>query len=162
MGRSAKTLRPLWRCPKCGARFVTRNLWHSCGRATLADWTARMGPRARTIYRRFERMIAACGPYHVAPAKTRVAFLARVRFAGVTAVSERGITVTFALPRPVRCARFARVFEVVPSWWAHQLRITEVKQLDTQLQRWLRRSYALMGMQERLRTRGRSRRVHPA
>src|SRR5262249_33103523 len=23
---------PLWTCPRCGARLVTRNLWHSCGR----------------------------------------------------------------------------------------------------------------------------------
>jgi hypothetical protein len=21
---------PLWKCPKCGHRFVTKNLWHSC------------------------------------------------------------------------------------------------------------------------------------
>ena len=26
---------PLWHCPKCGARLVTRNLWHSRGRFTL-------------------------------------------------------------------------------------------------------------------------------
>ena len=25
----------LWVCPKCGARLVTRNLWHSCGHFTL-------------------------------------------------------------------------------------------------------------------------------
>jgi len=120
-----------------------------------------MGPRARAMYRRLERLIAACGPYHVAPAKTRIAFLGRVRFAGLSAVSERGVTVTFALPRPLRSARFARVFEVVPGWWAHQLRVTEVAQLDGQLGRWLRRSYALMGMQERLRKSASQSRLHP-
>jgi len=26
---------PLWHCPTCGARLVSRNLWHSCGRFTL-------------------------------------------------------------------------------------------------------------------------------
>ena len=30
-------MRPLWRCGKCGHRFVTKNLWHSCGRYRLAD-----------------------------------------------------------------------------------------------------------------------------
>jgi hypothetical protein len=29
--------KPLWRCPKCGHRFVTRNLWHSCRRYRLVD-----------------------------------------------------------------------------------------------------------------------------
>jgi hypothetical protein len=144
--------RPLWRCPRCGARFVTRNLWHSCGRATLKDWTAKMSPRARALYRRFVRLIAACGPYHVAPAKTRIAFLARVRFAGITHVAADAITISFALPRPLRARRFTKVEEVAPGWWAHRLRITDPKQLDARVQAWLRRSYEQMGMQRRLGT----------
>ena len=98
-------------------------------------------------------MIGACGPYYVAPAKTRIAFLGRVRFAGITAVSEAGITISFALPRPLRARRFVKVTEVVPGWWVHRLRITDIEQLDAQLQQWLRRSYALMGMQGRLQGR---------
>jgi hypothetical protein len=46
-----------------------------------------MGTRGRRVYNRFERLIANCGDYHVAPAKTRIAFLARVRFASVTRVT---------------------------------------------------------------------------
>lgn len=143
--------RPLWTCPKCGVKLVTRNLWHSCGQASLDDWKARMGPRARALYDRFEDMIAACGEYHVAPARTRIAFLARVRFAGITSLSERGMTCTFALPRPARSPRLARVHEVAPGWWVHHLRVTDPAQLDGQVQRWLRNSYRTMGMQERLR-----------
>jgi hypothetical protein len=112
-----------------------------------------MGSRARALYRRFERLIAACGPYHVAPAKTRIAFLGRVRFAGVTRASEAGITISFALPRPVHSRRFRSVAEVAPGWWVHRLRITKPGQLDAQVGAWLRRSYALMGMQGRLRKR---------
>jgi len=144
---------PLWSCPKCGAKLVTRNLWHSCGRSTIADWKRPMGPRARAFYDRFEQMIGACGEYHVAPAKTRIAFLSRVRFAGITALSEDAMTCAFALPRPLKSQRFAKVEEIVPGWWIHRLRITEVGQLDDQLQEWLRDSYRLMGMQERLKRR---------
>jgi hypothetical protein len=142
--------RPLWTCPKCGAKLVTKNLSHSCGRATVDDWKARMGPRARQFYDRFEQMIAACGDYHVAPAKTRIAFLGRVRFAGITSLSEEGMTCGFSLPHPVSSPRFSKVEEVVPGWWVHRLRITEVDQLDREVQAWLRESYRLMGMQERL------------
>lgn len=141
---------PLWTCPRCGARFVTRNQWHSCGQATLQDWLNRMGPRARAFYDRFEEMVAACGEYHVAPAKTRIAFLGRVRFAGITRLSEKGMTCGFALPEPLRSPRFAKVEEIVPGWWHHRLRITEVSQLDEEVQGWLRESYRLMGMRERL------------
>ena len=33
MKRAVK--RPLWMCPKCGHRFVTKNLSHSCVRIAL-------------------------------------------------------------------------------------------------------------------------------
>lgn len=110
-----------------------------------------MGPQARLLYERFEAMIAACGEYHVAPAKTRIAFMAQVRFASITALSERGMSCTFALPYALASQRFARVHEVVPGWWVHRSRITDVAQLDDELQAWLKESYRLMGRRERLR-----------
>jgi hypothetical protein len=140
----------LWTCPKCGAKLITKNLSHSCGRATLADWQRRMGPKARALYDGFERMIRACGEYHVAPAQSRIAFLGLVRFAGITRLSEKGMTCSFALPHALRSERFEKVEEVVPGWWVHRLRIVEPGQLDRQVQRWLRDSYRLMGMRERL------------
>jgi len=140
----------LWTCPKCGAKFVSKNLWHSCGEATLEEWKAGMGPRALELYDRFEALIAACGEYHIAPAKTRIAFMGRVRFANITSLSERGMTCTFALPAPLSGPRFAKVEEVVPDWWVQRLRITDAEQLDAEVQGWIRESYRLMGMQERL------------
>lgn len=150
---SRATSRPLWTCPKCGLKFVTKNLWHSCGRATLADWQQRMGPRALGLYKKFERLVSRCGPYHVSPAKTRIAFLGRVRFAGITRLSEEGMTCAFALPYALRSPRFVKVVEVVPGWWSHALRVCEPRELDDEVEAWLRRSYHLMGMQERLKRR---------
>jgi hypothetical protein len=131
-------------------KLVTRNMSHSCGRATLDDWKARMGPRAEVFYSRFEQMIAACGEYSIAPAKTRIAFLGRVRFAVIESVTEEQMICTFSLPYALRERRFARVQEIVPGWWVHRLRITDVVQLDARVQRWIRESYRQMGMQERL------------
>jgi hypothetical protein len=117
-----------------------------------------MGPRARRFYDRFEAMIGACGEYHIAPAKTRIAFLGRVRFAGITRLSEEGMTCSFALPAPLDSPRFAKVEEVVPGWWVHRLHVVEPRELDGQVQRWLKRSYRLMGMQGRLKGRRAERR----
>ena len=142
--------RPLWTCPKCGVKLVTRNLSHSCGLATLAEWKQRMGPHARRLFDRFEQVIASCGEYSIGPAKTRIAFLGRVRFANITALSEQGMTCTFALPRPLRSRRVRAIQEVVPGWFVHRLRITDPAQLDDEVQAWVAESYRLMGMQERL------------
>jgi hypothetical protein len=112
-----------------------------------------MGPRARLLYRRFEQLIGRCGRFHVSPAKTRISFLGRVRFAGITKLSEDGMSCSFALPYPLRARRFVKVAEVVPGWWVHELRVAKPKELDAQVQAWLRRSYRLMGMQGRLKGR---------
>jgi hypothetical protein len=109
-----------------------------------------MTPAVLTLYRRFRGMIAACGPFHVGPAKTRIAFLGEVRFAGVAGITKTGLTVSFALPGPLRSKRFRSVSEVAPGWWAHRLVVRDPAQLDAELQGWLRRSYRLMGMRGRL------------
>jgi len=43
----------MWACPKCGVKFVNRNQWHSCGRATLDDWLGGLGSSGMALYRRF-------------------------------------------------------------------------------------------------------------
>jgi hypothetical protein len=126
---------------------------HSCGLATLDDWKARMGPKGRELYDRFEALIAACGEYYVAPAKTRIAFLGHVRFASITKVTEDEMICGFAMPRPLSSARFVRVEEAVPGWFVHRLRITRPGELDAEVQRWIRQSYRLMGMRGRLKAR---------
>ena len=120
-------------------------MWHSCGRATLADWHRRMGPKARALYDRFESMIAACGEYYVSPAKTRIAFMGRVRFAGISRINENEMICNFALARPLSSKRFFKIEEIVPGWFAHRMRITDPSQLDEQVQRWIKRAYRTMG-----------------
>ena len=116
----------------------------------MGDWFAKLGPRGRALFDRFERLIAACGEYHVSPAKTRIAFLGRVRFASISRISEESMVCGFAMPYPLKSPRFVKVEEVVPGWWQHRLQINSPRQLDGEVQAWLRESYRLMGMQERL------------
>jgi hypothetical protein len=143
--KRAKSARPLWTCPECGQKFVTRNLWHSCGLTTVADWKKRMTPKVLALYDRFESMIASCGEYYAAPAKTRIAFMGRIRFAGVTKIDSESLTCNFALSRPLASKRFAKVEEIVPGWWVHRMRITDLDQLDDQVQRWIARAYRTIG-----------------
>ncbi|MGH2704514.1 MAG: DUF5655 domain-containing protein [Actinomycetota bacterium] len=129
---------------------MSRNLWHACGPYTVEGLLEGKGPRARALFRRFEALIARCGPYEVAPAKTRVAFMGGVRFAGVHAISDRGMTIAFALPAPLASPRVRKVEEIAPGWFGHWMRVTSEDELDDELLRWLHESYRQMGMQERL------------
>ena len=73
---------PLRTCPKCGRRFLTRNLWHSCGRYRLADPFAGKPRVLRRTFNRFASLARACGPVDIYAQKTRIVIQARVRFAG--------------------------------------------------------------------------------
>ncbi len=74
-------MRPLWRCGQCGHRFVTKNLWHSCGRYRLADHFKGRPRELRKTFDRFVGLAKACGPVTVYAQKTRIVLQARVRFA---------------------------------------------------------------------------------
>lgn len=92
-------------------------------------------------------MIARCGPYRRAPAKTRVAFVADVRFASVNRVTEDAIHVHFVLPRVVASPRLRRVDDL-GSLHVHHLRLERPADFDRELQGWLLASYREYGRRE--------------
>jgi len=133
--------KPLWECPKCGAKLVGRNMWHACGSFSVDTFIEGKGARARELYEGFEALLRKCGPVIAAPAKTRVAFMVRVRFAGVSSVSDRGMTIAFALRRPLKNPRIFRMVKYNPRWYGHFVRIKSPEELDDELLCWLRESY---------------------
>ena len=89
----------------------------------------------------FVELVKQCGPVDVVPTKTRVAIMVRVRFAGVSRVSERRMTRGFALRRPLKHPRIRKVERLGPKWYGHWLRITSPEELDDEVLGWLRESY---------------------
>jgi hypothetical protein len=87
--------KPLWTCPKCGAKFVEKNMWHSCGRWTVEKFLEGKSAQAWQLFDAFVSTARKCGPFELALSKTEVAFMARVRFAQVKRVSDKGMTCSF-------------------------------------------------------------------
>jgi hypothetical protein len=110
---------PLWTCPKCGHRFVTANVWHSCTRYTLDEAFARSTSEARAAFERFVTLVERCGPVTVIAQKTRIVLMARVRFAGATVLRDR-VRLNFALPRRVEAPWVTRIESYGPRWNAHR------------------------------------------
>lgn len=148
---SFDTTKPLWRCPKCGARFVTANIWHSCGKYTLKDLFAKSEPHVLRAFKKFEKMVRACGPVTMIPQKTRVVFMVRVRYAGAYP-RKNHLLCGFALPRRCEDPRFVKIQNYAPHFIGHLMRIDSEDQLDAQVQQWLKEAYAV-GSQEVLRKR---------
>jgi hypothetical protein len=57
----------VWLCPRCGARWVTRNLWHSCVRVTLEESFARSEPHVLELARSYVMVLQSLGDVQVIP-----------------------------------------------------------------------------------------------
>jgi hypothetical protein len=93
-----ETLPGLWVCPRCAARLISRNLWHSCGQFTLDVLFAKAAPATLDLARKYVAMLHSLGDVQVIPQKTRLVCVARVRFAGLYPRKD-GFLASFALHR---------------------------------------------------------------
>ena len=139
------TDRPLWHCPKCGARLVTRNLWHSCGRFTLAALFPASAPGILAAARKYVVMLESLGDVQVLPQKTRLVAVARVRFAGLYP-RKNDFLASFALHRWLASPRVVKTADYGPRWRTHFVRITSAADLDDELRAWLQESHDVVGV----------------
>lgn len=141
--------KPLWRCPKCGARFVTRKMWHSCGKYITEALFARSEPHVLMLFKKFAKMVRECGPATVIPQKTRAVFMVRVRFAGAYP-RKTHLHVGFALARRLKNPRIKRIEEYAPHFIGHMVEVHNEAHLDAELKGWIRESFGV-GAQRHLK-----------
>jgi len=136
----------LWVCPKCGARLVSRNLWHSCGQFTLEDLFAKAPPDVLDLARRYVDLLYSLGDVQVIPQKTRLVCVARVRFAGLYP-RKNGFRVGFALRRWLKSPRIVKTADYGPKWRGHFVDIRSADDLDDELRVWLKEAHDTVGIQ---------------
>ena len=142
--------RPLWHCPKCGARLVSRNLWHSCGRFTLEALLAGSTPGILAAARKYVEVLHSLGDVQVLPQKTRLVAVARVRFAGLYPAKDQFLA-SFALHRWLASVRIVKTVDYGPRWRMHYVRIVSTADVDDELRRWLQESHDVVGTQSDLK-----------
>ncbi|MBZ5598353.1 MAG: DUF5655 domain-containing protein [Acidobacteriia bacterium] len=147
--------RPLWTCPRCGHRFVTRNMYHSCVRVKIADHFRGKDPLVRHLYRSYRVLVKRCGPVTVYANMTGIVFQARVRFTGVTP-KKHWLDGGFWLKRRVENPRFYRIETIPPGDYIHRFRLTKISDIDKELADFVREAYDV-GCQKYLETRPRRR-----
>jgi hypothetical protein len=130
----------LWVCPKCGARLVSRNLSHSCGRFTLENLFANSAPAILDLARRYVDLLASLGDVQVIPQKTRLVCVARVRFASLYP-RKHGFRAGFALRRWVSNPRIVKKEDYGPRWRYHFVEVRLPADVDGELRAWLQESH---------------------
>jgi Domain of unknown function (DUF5655) len=136
----------MWICPRCGARLVSRNLWHSCGRFSLDELFARARPEVLDLARHYVAILHSLGDVQVIPQKTRLVCVARVRFAGLYP-RKNGFLAAFALRRRLDGPRIAKIDDYGPRWQGHFVLVTTPADLDDELRAWLQESHDTVGVQ---------------
>ena len=139
--------KPLWTCPRCGHRFVTQNLWHSCGHYSLNDHFVNKDPLVRELFDALTKQIRRYGPVTIYAQKTRIVFQVRVRFVSVTS-RKRWLDCTVWLKRRADHPLLRRLEFLPPYNYIHHFRLTEKVQID-QIEPLFHESYAI-GCQEDL------------
>jgi hypothetical protein len=133
-------------CPECGARLVSRNLWHSCGRFSLEDLFANADRSALDLARRYIALLHTLGDVQVIPQKTRLVCVARVRFCGLEP-RKRGFLANFALHRWLDSPRIVKTLDYGPRWRVHYLPVVSEVDFDDELLGWLQESHDVVGLQ---------------
>jgi Domain of unknown function (DUF5655) len=143
---SSPALGAVWICPKCRARLVSRNLWHSCGQFTLEALFAGAAPGVLELARAYVAMLQSLGDVQVIPQKTRLVGVARVRFAGLSP-RQRGFQASFALHRWLDSPRILKRVDYGPRWRGHYVRVQARTDLDDELRGWLQEAHDVVGLQ---------------
>ena len=132
--------KPLWTCPHCGHRFVTTNLWHSCGVQTLGEHFDGKQPHVAETFEAIVDAAKACGPLEVYAQKSRILLQNRVRFASVI-TRKRHLILGLWLTHKVEHPRLTRYEPVGNGIHYPYFQIGDAGEIDQPLRDWIREAY---------------------
>jgi hypothetical protein len=116
-------------------------MWHGCGDYTVDGFFEGKSARLRELYDAYVRLIEEIGPFEQVPTKSRIAFMVRVRFAGVARLRKDGLVCGFWLKRQIESPRFTKVEHLGRSDWIYQFVLRDESELDEEVRGWMGEAY---------------------
>ena len=130
----------MWACPKCNQKFIKVNQSHSCMERTVDDFLYGKSPYTVALFHYFIEQFKSIGKFELHPAKSRIAFAAKVRFGYIHRIGRDYIDVALTFPKPHRenlC--FYRIGEVPGGkYFQHYLRLYKEEDLNDEVKEYLR------------------------
>lgn len=130
-----------WTCPRCGRKFVSRDMEHACRTYPLEAHFEGCDPALRALFQQLEALFRECGPVTVESRREEIAFNARREIAGAV-MHPRWMEVRLWLDRE---ARHPALREITSSagGFAHSFRIRTPEEMDPAFQAMVREAYDL-------------------
>jgi len=135
-------------CRSCRRQFANTNQWHSCIELALDEHLAAKSDLGVELYSTVESALRVCGEFRIHPQKSRVAFIARMTFAGVR-LATRWADLSFILARPLDDRRIRSLEMYGPTSFGHHVRIADPSEVDRDVRAWLCEAHS-RGQQETL------------
>jgi hypothetical protein len=131
----------MWKCPKCGNLFFQKNLWHSCGHYTVKDFLKGRSQKAIDLFDNFLEEYRKIGPFILSPAKTRIALMVAVRFAGISTLGKDHIGGAFWLKKKCQSKKFYKIEQYTKNDYGHFFRIYETSDIDNEFRKYMKMAY---------------------
>lgn len=132
--------KPLWTCPRCSRQFANRNQAHSCTDVTVSDCLRGKDERVVELFRAFAAAVRSFGDdIRVHPTPSRIAFIARMTFAGAILKRDH-LEAGMMLPYRSDSPRFHKFFPN-GTGGVHSLRLRKLTDIDNELRNWLAEAY---------------------
>ena len=134
----ARPQKPLWSCPRCGAKLVTANMWHSCGVFELGPLFETCDPNVRETFDALRRAVEAVEKtVIVIPQKTRAVFQLRTRFISIYP-RKRHLLVGFIFPEKSSNKRFAKIEGPITGVYIHYVHFARPEDVDAMVKGWIK------------------------
>lgn len=115
----------MWTCPLCLQKFLKRNQPHSCNERQTGDFLQGKSSYSQFLFHHFIHELRKHGDFTLHPAKSRIAFAAKIRFGYIHRIGKDFLDVVFTFNQAYNdnlC--FYRIGHVPnSSYYQHYLRI---------------------------------------
>src|SRR5262245_61757750 len=128
----------MWTCPKCKAQFFQKNLWHSCGDFSVDDFLKGKPERGIELFWYFVNEYKKIGDISLHAVKSRIAFMVKVRFAGVSKIGKEFIEGAFWSKQKVVSDKFYKVSNFTPVDFGLHFRITDEAFIDDEFRKYMK------------------------
>ncbi|MEZ5082557.1 MAG: hypothetical protein R2750_03790 [Bacteroidales bacterium] len=130
----------MWTCPFCSQKFIHQNQNHSCNEKTVNDFLKGKSDHTIGLFFYFIDEYKKLGHFVLHPAKSRIAFAARIRFGYIHRLGKDFVDVVLTFNQPYNdnlC--FYRIGEVPGGKiFQHYLRIYNVQDINDEVKKFMK------------------------
>lgn len=130
----------MWSCPFCGQKFINNNQAHSCNEKTVEDFTRGKPAETLGLFYYFIDEYRKMGDFVLHPARSRIAFAARIRFGYIHRLGRNFVDVVLTFHEPhTENLCFYRI-GAVPGGkiFQHYLRLTNPRDINEEVRKYMK------------------------